>query len=497
MFYHLAKSGFRVAALDEGPRFDPFVDFRNDELYAADLFGSVDMEITGSDPVGIGMVKAVGGGTNHYSAVYPRFHRSDFKVKSRDGVGDDWPMDYETIEPYYDEVENFLGVSGLNENPFDEKRGPFPNPPHRYNGSSRVIERGARKLGLHPNPPPLAILSREFDGRPACNQCGFCFQGCMLKDMSNVNNVYVPKTLKLGGTLMERTRVLNIELDKSENVNSVIAVNRSGKEFRIKTDLLIVACNTINTPRLLLFNKSKNFPDGLLNRNGLVGRNFMHHTPHGIYGRFGEKLNWHKGIPQGPIIQDFYETDRREDFLRGYTLEAFSNLPITLANGFNHNLWGSDLVELMDSFDRLAGMWVCGEDLPSPNNRVELHPTRKDELGVPIPLITYSYGENEKKLMAHAVKKGEEILLAGGADKTWVSPQGGSAHLMGTCRMGSDPKTSVVNSYGQSHDVKNLYITDGSVFVTSAAVNPTLTIQALATRTAGHIALNRRNLLRR
>lgn len=493
MFHELAKAGFKVAALDEGPRFDPFVDYKNDELYAGKLFGNVPMEIKGNDPVGIGMVKAVGGGTNHYSAVYPRFHMSDFKTKTLDSVGEDWPIDYRKLEPYYDHVENFLGVSGLNENPFDVPRSPFPNPPHRYNGSSRVVARGASRLGLHPNPPPLAILSREYDGRPTCNQCGFCFQGCMLRDMSNVNNVYVPKALSYGGKLLERTKALRIKLNKKGEVDSVITVDRFGSTKIIKTRLLIVACNSINTPRLLLFNSSGKFPNGLANHSGLVGRNLMHHTPLGVYGRFPEKLNWHKGIPQGPIIQDFYETNHNNGFVRGYTLESFSNLPITLANEFNHDLWGEELVELMDSFAHLAGFWVCGEDLANPENRVQLHTDKIDEDGIPIPLVTYSYGDNDKKLMAHAAEKASAILLAGGADKIWTSPPSGSAHLVGTCRMGDNPETSVVNSFGQSHDVKNLFITDGSIFVTSAAVNPTLTIQALATRSAEYIVKNRRN----
>lgn len=490
-----AEGGLSVIAFDEGPRYDPFRDFRNDELYAVKIFDRARIVLDGDDPIKIFMVKAVGGGTIHYSAISLRFHESDFRVRRLDGVAEDWPITYKDLEPYYDKVERTLGVAGSNTNPFDVPRGPYPLPPHELNTNSQVIARGARRLGWHPVPAPLAILSRPYDGRFPCNQCGFCFEGCQMTAKSSTDLVYVPKAEAHGAVIRPRCKGLRLEVNKRGLVEAFIYIDERGREQRQKAKLFIVACNAVNTPRLLLNSTSNLFPQGLANSSGLVGKYFMHNTVAAVFGRFEQKINSYKGLPQGLIIQDFYETDHRRGFVRGYTMETFYAGPITLANGFMGHVWGDDLMDFMRGYAYYAALFLSGEDLPNEKNTVTLDPELKDEHGMPLPRVTYSYGENEVKLRAHSIRMAEDIMRAAGAVKTIGSPARGTAHLMGTCRMGTDPSRSVVNPFCQSHDVKNLFICDGSVFVTSTGGNPTLTIQALATRTADYIVHEKANLL--
>lgn len=493
--WELTRAGFSVITLDEGPRFDPFKDFKNDELYARRIFQRQKVISSGKDPTQIFMVKAVGGGTVHYSAVSLRFHRSDFRMKSRDGVGEDWPITYEDLEPYYDRVEAMLGVSGQNTNPFDEPRKPYPLPPHQLNTNSLLIRKGCEILGLHAHPSPLAIISRNYDGRFACNQCGFCFEGCRMTSKSSVDLVYIPRAEKQGAVIRPNCYVRRLEVDAQGRISGIVYLDENRNERRQRASLYIVSCNGINTPRLLLNSACPQFPDGLANRSGVVGRYFMRNTVAAAFGKFNEVINSFKGLPQGAVIQDFYETNPKHDFLRGYTMETFYAGPITFANGYMARLWGEELVDFMKDYPYYAALWLGGEDLPNPENRVSLDPAEKDAFEMPLPHLTYSYGENDLKLRAHSMKMAQAVFEAAGAVKTFLSPARGTAHLMGTCRMGNDPISSVVDKYCRSHDIGNLFICDGSVFVTSTAANPTLTIQALATRTADYIARERQRLL--
>ncbi len=493
--YELSRQGFSVVVFEEGPRFDPFKDFRNDEAYARRLLLRQDMVLDGKDPMRIFMVKAVGGGTVHYAGICLRLHRNDFRIKTLDGVGEDWPVGYDDLEPYYDKVEKMLGVSGTNTNPFDEPRGPYPLPPHAPNVNSQVIIQGAQKLGLHPVAAPLAILSQPYDGRFACNQCGFCFEGCRMTAKSSVDLVYVPRAEKNGALIRPNCRVRRLGTDAQGKVSEAIYFDEYRREQRQRAKLFIVACNAVNTPRLLLNSDSSRFPDGLANHNGVVGRYFMHNTVAAVFGEFERRLDSYKGLPQGTIIQDFYETDAQRGFARGYTMESFFVGPLSIANGFMGHLWGQDLSRFMSRYPHYSALWLGGEDLPDEDNRITLDADQKDEFGMPLPRITYGYGDNDLKLREHSMQMAEAIFEAAGAIASHRSPARGSAHLMGSCRMGEDPQRSVVDSFGRSHSVPNLFLCDGSVFVTSTAANPTLTIQALATRTAEYIGAEKNSLI--
>jgi choline dehydrogenase-like flavoprotein len=296
--------------------------------------------------------------------------------------------------------------------------------------------------------------------------------------------------------------VREITVAKNGLADGVIYYDADGVEREQKAEIVVLACNGVGTPRLLLNSRSGQFPDGLANRSGLVGKNLMFHPYGMVTGVFDEPLEGYKG-PMGCCItsHEFYATDRSRGFVRGCSFEILRGMgPVATA------LWGMSSDRLpwgaehhrayADVFDRTAGMVVICEDLPEEHNRVTLDPDLVDSDGIPAPKISYRLSENSDKMLAYSMERGKEVLEASGARETMSEgplPFAGW-HLMGTARMGIDPARSVVNEWGRCHDVRNLFIVDGSIFVTSAAVNPTCTIQALALYIADAIKQNLANL---
>jgi choline dehydrogenase-like flavoprotein len=296
--------------------------------------------------------------------------------------------------------------------------------------------------------------------------------------------------------------VREITVDENGMANGVIYYDAEGVERRQKAEVVVLACNGIGTPRLLLNSRSRHFPDGLANRSGLVGKNLMFHPYAMVTGIFDEPLEGHKG-PTGCCImsQEFYDTDPSRGFVRGYSFEIVRSFPPVYAALWGMSArrlpWGADHHRAYaELFDRTAGMVAITEDLPDPANCVTLDPDLKDSDGIPAPKVTYRLSENSSRMLAHAVARGKEVLEAAGAKATVAdSPMRVAGwHLMGTARMGTDPRTSVVNSWGRCHDVRNLFVIDGSIFVTAGAVNPTNTIQALALHIADTMKKNLANL---
>jgi choline dehydrogenase-like flavoprotein len=270
--------------------------------------------------------------------------------------------------------------------------------------------------------------------------------------------------------------------------DGVIYFDENGEEQKQQAEVVIVAGNGVGTPRLLLNSRSSLFPDGLANTSGLVGKNLMFHPYAYVEGLFNEPLGGHKG-PGGCCIwsQEFYETDRSRGYVRGYTMEMTRGRgPIATALGgvmSGRIPWGDEHHGTYQQvFDKSAGMVIICEDLPELHNTVTLDPVLVDSNGIPAPKINYTLSKNSVKMLEHSVARGKEVLMAAGASEVSSGAPLGMAgwHMMGTARMGTDPGNSVVNEWGRSHDVKNLFIVDGSIFVTSAGVNPTSTIQALA-----------------
>ena len=454
-----------------------------------------------ASPIKASMFNAVGGSTILYAAHFPRFHPADFKPRTLDGVGDDWPLDYERLEPYYAENARMMGVSGLAGDPaYPPKEMPLPPLPLGKLG--HTLARGFNKLGWHWWPSDSAIASQPYEGRAACINEGTCLQGCAQGAKGSTDVTYWPLAVRQGVELRTRCRVREITVAESGMADGVIYYDVDGVERKQKAEVVVVACNGIGTPRLLLNSKSKLFPDGLANRSGLVGRNLMFHPYAMVTGLFDEPLEGYKG-PTGCCImsQEFYETDPARDFVRGYSFEISRGFgPVTTALwGMMGGLlpWGADhhraYAELVD---RTAGMVVICEDLPESHNRVTVDPDLVDSDGIPAPKVTYRLSENSTKMLEHCVARGKEVLEASGARQTVAEAPMAMAgwHLMGTARMGSDPDQSVVNEWGRSHDVRNLFIIDGSLFVTAAAVNPTHTIQALTLYIADTMKRNLANL---
>lgn len=484
--YELSKAGLSVVVIEAGPFWNPQTDFASDELAMQGLAWNDTRLVTGKDPLAMGhnnSGRGVGGGTVHFTGVYLRFHPSDFEVKTRDGVAEDWPLKYHDLEPYYSKIESDIKVSGPKDFPWGEFHGPYPYPEREpISANAQIFRRGCEALGIRSTVAPLAILAAPFDGRPPCTNRGFCNQGCMPNAKYSALIHHIPKAMGLGAEVLSDCMVTKILIDKKgEKVTGVEFVH-DGQAFRQKARVVIVAAFVVETPRLLLCSATAGHPNGLANSSGLVGQYIMPHSGHDIYAKFNEEIRLYKGTPVLATTQEFYESEDR-GFLRGYCLHAHGSRPVEMAQGLakSAGIWGQELKKVMLDFNYYARITLVGEVLPEAKNRVTLS-AEKDEYGLPRPLISFSYGENDNKLITHGVAKAEEILRAAGGKPEYVVPD--TAHLMGGCRMGKDSHSSVVNEFCQSHDIANLFICSASVFVTSGGANPTETVMAIAARTA-------------
>jgi len=497
--WSLAETRLRIVCLEQGGWMDPSRYPSTGRDWEMRAFGDFalspnsrgrpeDYPVNDSgSPIRISNFNAVGGSTILYAAHFPRLHPSDFRVRSLDGVAEDWPLDYARLAPYYDLNAEMTGVAGLAGDPAYPPK-PVPLPPVPLGVLGDTLARGFDRLGWHWWPSDSAIATREHRGRPPCINLGPCILGCAQGAKGSADVTYWPAALRAGVELRTRCRVREILVREDGMAGGVVYVDPEGVTRRQPAEIVVLACNGVGTPRLLLHSTSRHFPDGLANRSGLVGRNLMFHPYAMVTGFFEDPLGGYKG-PTGCCImsQEFYETDPARGFVRGYTFETLRGMgPVStallgLASG--RVPWGEDHHRAYaELFDRSAGMVVISEDLPDPENRVTLDPELRDGDGIPAPRIEYRLSENSRRMLAHAVERAKEVLEAAGARSTAAEPLLSLAgwHLMGTARMGRDPERSVVNEWGRCHDVRNLFVADGSLFVTAGGVNPTNTIQALA-----------------
>ena len=443
------------------------------------------------------MFNAVGGSTILWAAHFPRLKPRDFRVKSDDGVGEDWPIDYQTLEPYFATNDRMMGVSGLAGDPAYPYHEP-PLPPIPFGKLGNTLAGGFEKLGWHWWPSDSAITSREYEGRAACINLGPCITGCAQGAKASTDITYWPAAQRKGVRIRTGCRVREITVRPDGMADGALYYDEDGCLQEQKAEIVVVACNGIGTPRLLLNSRSPQHPDGLANSSGLVGKNLMFHPYSMTTGIFDEPLQGRRG-PIGCSIwsHEFYDTDRSRGFVRGYSFEAVRGLgpAQTALWGMVQGRipWGEDHHRAYARlYDRTATLLGITEDLPEEHNTVTLDPVLKDSHGIPAPRVTYRLSENSRKVLDHSVERAKEALTAAGAVDTVSEPLMRAAgwHLMGTARMGKDPRTSVVNEWGRAHDVKNLFIIDGSIFVTAGAVNPTSTIQALALYVADSIKKN-------
>jgi choline dehydrogenase-like flavoprotein len=438
-------------------------------------------------PISVVNFNGVGGSTILYAAHFPRPHPSDFRVRSLDGVADDWPINYASLEPFYALNDRQMGVAGLAGDPAYPLHEP-PLPPVPLGLAGETMARGFNALGWHWWPSDTAIATQEYEGRAACVNLGPCKSGCAQGAKGSADITYWPVARRAGVQLRTRCRVREILVDDKDMATGVVYYDERGVEHLQRAEVVVLACNGVGTPRLLLNSRSARFPDGLANRSGLVGKNLMIHPWGMVRGAFDAPLDSHRGPLSCCILsQQFYETDRSRGFVRGYNMQITRGLgPVATARmgvARGDIPWGEGHHEVFARrYGRSINIGICCEDLPEECNTVTLDPALTDSNGIPAPKITYRLSENTERMLRHGLARGTEVMKAAGAwDVYSEGPLRQTGwHLLGTARMGEDPERSVVNGWGRSHDVKNLFIVDGSVFVTSGGVNPTPTIQAVA-----------------
>jgi choline dehydrogenase-like flavoprotein len=491
----LAQKGIRTLILEAGPRIEREQHVDDERQSFAQLTWLDKRTTSGSWPVAknypnvpVWTCKVVGGTTVHWAGCALRFQEHEFRTEDVyghiPGAGLlNWPLTLGELEPYYDKAEDKMGVTGTHGIPL-----------HEACNNQIVMAAGAKKVGYKEySTGNMAINSRPRDGRPATVQDGFCFQGIRSNAKWSTLNTEIPKGEATGNLeVRPQCHVLRIEHNKSGKVTGVLYADKQGNHHKQRARVVCIAGNSIETPRILLNSASSKYPDGLANSSGQVGRNYMRHTTGTVWAIFEKPVRMYRGITMAGWIKDerYHKPDR--GFVGGYYMEIVHVGLSFLAGGIGTSAdldgWGREYVRVVESYENMAGLWLVGEDMPRATNRVTLHPTEKDQFGLPIPNIHFDEHPNDIAMRNHAYERGGMVYDAVGATRIIRVPEPFAAHNLGTCRQSGRSEDGVCNKWGQAHDIKNLFISDGSQFTTSAAANPTLTIVALAIRQADYIA---------
>ncbi len=482
----LATRGIKVVCLEAGPRLS-LSDIANNEPEMFVKLSWLDRRIgQGYAPDGMPVwsVKGVGGTTTHWTACCPRLEEFELKSLSTYGALDgcnlaDWPIAPEELATWYERAEDMLGVTGTN--------GIERLPP---SANYKVMEAAARAVGYSDvDTYNMAINSAPRDGRPACLQLGFCNSGCATNAKWTTLFNHIPQAEATDFyDLRPQSMVTRIVTDDSGRATAVRYVDKDGVEHEQKARVVCVAANVVETTRLLLNSATERFPNGLANSSDQVGRNYMRHVMAMIFGVMPGVVNWYKGTTCAGVIRDEVKHDPARGFVGGFQYHLLALGPEYIAANLIPNGWGKEYAELMLDYNKLSGVIITGEDPPQADNRITLHATEKDQFGLPVPIVTYNKHPNTNAMLEYGYRRGREMYEALGATRVFTHEGFGATHNMGTCRMGDDPATSVCNSYGQTHDIPNLFVSDGSLFTTSGSANPTLTIISLMLRQADYLA---------
>ncbi|MGN6087978.1 MAG: GMC family oxidoreductase [Actinomycetes bacterium] len=481
----MARAGWKVVVLEAGPFWDPDRDWVSDEAGARDLYWIETRVIDGNNPVEMGSNnsgRGVGGSMVHYAGYTPRFHPSDFETKTRDGVGQDWPISYWDLKPYYEAIEQELPVAGQDW-PWGDPHS-YPQSPHPIGGNGDILMRGFLNAGIDVRVGPVAISNGRFGHRPHCIYRGFCLQGCKVNAKASPLITHIPDALKHGAEVRPASFATRVLVDASTNLATGVEYvdEMTGHVHRQRARHVAVAGYSIETPRLLLNSATDAHPDGLGNGHDLLGRYLMVQGAPQIAGRFDEEIRSYKAPPPSISSEAFYETQPDKPYKRGFSLQTVSPLPIQWAKHWTgRGMWGRPLRENATDFVHWATMGALCEFLPLPDNRVTLD-EEKDRRGIPVARFTYSRCENDEKLMGAATKVITEIMNAAGGSNVMTSDR--VAHLVGGARMGADATQGVVGPDHRMFDCPNVLIVDGSVLPTQGSANPALTIMALAARCA-------------
>lgn len=508
---HLAEAGMKVVVLEQGtwvnpaelPGTRPEYELAMLQRWSADpnaRASPADYPVDQSDSQGpiVHMYNGVGGSTIMFAAVWVRPTPADFRVRSLDGVASDWPITYADLQPYYELTDIEFGASGLGGNPAYPPGAAPPLPPLPIGATGRKAAEGMNRMGWHWWPGVNAIASRAHRDQSQCQRYGTCVTGCPAGAKGSTDVTHWPAAIRSGAQLVVGARVKEITLDSKGRACGAVYIDRDdGQEHFQPAQIVVLAANGIGTSRLLLLSQSGRFPNGLANSSGLVGKRLMLHPSATVAGIFDEEFD--EMGPSGQKIgsMQFYESDASRGFTRGayWTLydgvgPFFHMMRRTLSEDLGAEpFWGSHFPEALKQVARHTIMWgIVSEDLPEEHNTITLDPTKTDSDGLPAAKVTYTLSDNTRKMIDFHTSRAKESLTAAGARRSFIFGRNGPpGHLLGTACMGDDPAQSVVDRWGRSHDVPNLYVVDGSVFVTGTGVNPTSTIAAIAKRTATHL----------
>ena len=486
----LAEAGHSVVVFDAGPFWRPLADFASDEREQDKLYWLDDRISGGEDPVEFGANnsgQAVGGSTTHFQMVSLRFRPDWFKSRSRLGYAVDWPVDPDEMWRYYAEVERALTISGPIRYPWGPPRGRYPYRAHEVNAAGEVLIRGAEALGVGWAPAPLCTVSAPRGRAPPCVYRGLCKIGCSTNAKQSMLITYIPRALTAGAEVRDLAMVGRVTTDSAGRPKGV-EYHRDGAWRHQAARHVVVAGYSIETPRLLLNSASPQHPEGLGNAEGQLGRYLMVHSNHAVWATFDEEIRWYKGPPSMAVCEhwNYAEDDPTKDFDGGYAFMSQGPLPGDFAGSLvtNSGVFGTELRERMTLYNRMAGLKIVGETMPLAENRVMLAEDT-DDLGLPRARVSYRYCDNDRRLQRHALGFMDRMLQAAGGHDLFETE--GSAHLMGGCRMGTEPADSVTDANGRVWGFDNLWVCDGSLMPTGGGVNPAMTILANAARIGDRI----------
>jgi choline dehydrogenase-like flavoprotein len=491
----LAAKGKKVVILESG-RSVQSSDMISSDIYARWLHWGGDMAaLQLASPATIRTYfssgSQTGGTAAHHYAAWFRLHEEDFHMKSTFGQGNDWPITYEDLRPYYDRIQEEVGMAGDAKAEVWRPRGaPYPMPGLPAFQAAQILKRGFDKLGLRTAPLPVAINTSEYKGRPTCLYDGWCDAGCPTGALANPQWVYLREAFKYGATLVNNARVTRVlTTADGKRATGVEYVDPKGTAQAQRADLVVLAALT-QTARIIFNSATSAHPNGLSNRNGMVGKYITVHPTLNVYGLFEEETNPYQGVSIGLMVsQDDYQKDPKKGYLASYQwllAPAVKPNGVTGLASSRPDIYGVALDPWMKrAAKHFAYIQMVGEMIARAENRIELS-SDKDEFGLPLSRLTIAFSDNERALHNHASTVGKSIVSAASATEVWTSPLV-NQHFMGGTIMGNDPSTSVTDSYGMTHEVPNVMIAGNTLFPTSAGVNPTFTTHAITLRAADHV----------
>jgi len=542
----LTEGGLNVVMLEAGPLLNPRVDYKehvwpyqlphrgagiggqarhelNGEFLAPNGFWEIEGEPYTSAP-GSNFrwfrSRIEGGRTNHYGRISLRISAGDMKARSRDGLGDDWPISYEELSPYYDKVEAFIGVFGSKENLADAPDGVFLPPP-KPRCTETLVKKACDQLNITCIPSRMAILTKPVNGRAPCHYCAQCGRGCISASNFSSSQVMIPPAQATGRfTLIPNAMAREVIVGKDGKAQAVSYIDKTTRtEMRVHAKAFVLAASACETARLMLNSRSTLFPNGIANSSGVVGRYLTDSVGSNVTGYFPQLASVaphnHDGVGGMHMYMPWWKGDRKNDFPRGYHIEFGGGRHMPGVGGFDglcneHEGYGASLKQSVRSkYGNFIGFSGRGEMIPNPDTYCEIDPLVVDKWGIPVLRFHFAWSDHELKMAKDMQETFRSIVEAAGgtvvdsarradaapknagnepAGRPYGISEGGEIiHELGTVRMGDDPKTSVLNKNCQAHDVKNLFVGDGACFVTGPDKNPTLTITALSWRTSEYI----------